>query len=72
MMQSNCQVCGNPMYSQSYCGTETDGSLNPEFCSNCYKGGQFYSRHLNAFTSNTEATPWGLFPGTGMGRGLGF
>lgn len=43
MMQKNCQVCGNPMYSLSYLGTEADGSLSSDFCSSCYRGGQFYA-----------------------------
>ena len=51
MLHSNCQVCGNSMFSISYCGRDTDGAINPDYCSNCYKYGQFYSKdgdsHLN-------------------------
>ena len=51
MLRSNCRVCGNPMYSQNSFGTELDGSLNPDYCSNCYKAGQFFSRYWDAWTN---------------------
>lgn len=43
-MYNNCQVCGNPIFSATDYGTDADGRLNTDFCSNCYKGGNFYSR----------------------------
>ena len=73
MLHSNCQVCGNPMYSQTYCGTDANGTLNPDYCSNCYKSGQFYARDWNGSLSG-PAMPWAMFAvgrTTGPGRGFG-
>ena len=76
MAQSNCQACGNPMYSQDYYGTDENGSLNSAFCSNCYKSGKFYSSSLNAYTSDDVFTPDSgysseLYPSSFLGRGFG-
>ena len=71
MMQSHCQVCGNPMFSQSYCGTDADGSLNTDYCSNCYKGGQFYTRDWDGNLSG-PAMPWAMLYSTQNGPGRGF
>ena len=43
-MFKNCQACGNPIFSANSFGTETDGRLNTDYCSNCYKGGHFFSK----------------------------
>jgi len=67
MLHSHCQVCGNPMHSQSYFGTEADGALNPDYCSNCYKSGQFYNRQ-GAY--GAMPLSWPMFTGgsAGMSR----
>ena len=62
MLQKNCQVCGNPMYSRHYLGTEADGALNVDFCSSCYKGGQFYNRQPGA-QMVSAAMPWAIMRG---------
>ena len=68
MLNLNCQVCGNPMYSQSYCGTKSDGSTTNEYCSNCYKGGQFYSQHHMDGGLVGAASSWPfLYTGRGVG-----
>ena len=37
-----CQMCGMPMYhNEEYQGSEKDGSKNKEYCSYCYKDGEF-------------------------------
>ena len=59
MTQSNCQVCGNPMYSQNYYGTEEGGELNSAFCSSCYKEGKFYSSQ-GSNESFVGMYPWPL------------
>ena len=68
MLQQTCQVCGNSMYSLNYCGTELDGSLSSEYCSGCYRGGQFYSsKHHN--NVNGVAMSWAVLDsGPVMGR----
>ena len=78
MPQSPCQVCGNPMYSQNYYGTEEDGSLNSAFCSNCYKGGKFHSSQSSQsdlYNSNETFVDTngfiGMYPNS-LGRGNGF
>jgi hypothetical protein len=42
-MYNNCQVCGNSIFSANDYGTESNGQRNRDFCSNCYKGGHFYT-----------------------------
>lgn len=72
MLHANCQVCGGSMYSPGYFGTDLDGSLNPEYCSGCYRGGQFYSRDWNGSLSG-QSMPWAMmFSGENLtGRGYG-
>lgn len=42
MEQTFCQSCGMPLTPESeLCGTNADGSKNPEYCIYCYKGGAF-------------------------------
>ncbi len=42
MKKEVCQSCGIPMNEyDNMCGTNEDGSLNQEFCKNCYTNGQF-------------------------------
>jgi len=36
-----CQSCGMPMEDSSVHGTDSDGSLNSDYCIYCYKGGSF-------------------------------
>lgn len=38
--QNLCQSCGMPL-SEEYFSTNADGSLNPDYCSYCYKDGAF-------------------------------
>lgn len=69
MLHSNCQVCGNPMYSQSYFGTEAGGQLNPDFCSNCYKSGQFHASQ-DGYSKMYSTAPWTVLNGGGKGVGM--
>jgi hypothetical protein len=43
MEQQLCQSCAMPMTSQEHFGTEKNGSLSNDYCSYCYKDGQFSS-----------------------------
>ena len=36
-----CQSCGMPLTPGVELGTEADGAVNPDYCSYCYKDGQF-------------------------------
>ena len=75
LSQSVCQVCGNPMYYPSYHGTDENGSLNSAFCSNCYKGGKFYSSSLNTYTSEdvfTADAGYSEVYTSFLGKGFGF
>ena len=36
-----CQSCGMPLTRNEDCGTNTDGSINFDYCQYCYKDGQF-------------------------------
>ena len=58
------------MYSQSYYGTESDGMLSSEYCSSCYKGGQFYNRGFGMQGMNGGALPWAMFYGGPGARGM--
>ena len=40
MKQQFCQSCGMPLTDTNK-GTNSDGSLNNEYCSYCYQKGQF-------------------------------
>ncbi len=41
-MNKFCQSCGMPMNKDpGNGGTNADGSVNTEYCSYCYKGGEF-------------------------------
>jgi len=42
MDQTFCQSCGMPM-APEYNSTNKDGSVNNEYCSYCYKDGEFTS-----------------------------
>ena len=35
-----CNSCGRPIVKEDY-GTNEDGSLNPEFCKDCYQDGKY-------------------------------
>jgi hypothetical protein len=35
-----CNSCGRPIVKEDY-GTNADGSLNPEFCKDCYQNGAY-------------------------------
>jgi hypothetical protein len=40
-MYEYCQVCGSPMINDASHGTDANGQYNRDFCSNCYRNGQF-------------------------------
>lgn len=41
-MSAKCQSCGMPLSKdENGGGTNLDGTLSEEFCSNCYKNGMF-------------------------------
>lgn len=47
-----CQSCGSRMFSQIDMGREKDGSLNTEYCYDCYKNGQLIdgdNKHEHSF-----------------------
>ena len=64
MSNENCNVCGSPMYSQAYMGTDSAG----DYCAKCYRNGQAYSRYfeLNLFG---QPAPWQTHYGSFGGRG---
>lgn len=35
-----CNSCGRPIVKEDY-GTNEDGSLNPEFCKDCFQNGKY-------------------------------
>ena len=35
-----CNSCGRPIVKEDY-GTNEDGSLNPEFCKDCFQDGKY-------------------------------
>lgn len=39
-----CQSCGMPMASDDVCGTDSDGSLNFDYCKYCYNDGEFVDK----------------------------
>lgn len=39
-----CQSCGMPMASDDACGTDSDGSLNFDYCKYCYNDGEFIDK----------------------------
>ena len=40
-MYKNCQSCGGAVFKPTDYGTELNGDLNADFCSNCYRDGRF-------------------------------
>lgn len=57
-MYRNCQVCGNPLFSMNDYGTDMDGRLNRDYCSNCYKTGHFYNRDWDADSDDPMPAPY--------------
>ena len=41
MEQKICQSCGMPMVTAEEFGTDSDGSVNTDYCTYCFKDGQF-------------------------------
>ena len=41
MEQSICQSCGMPLTNPEQLGTNSDGSINQDYCIYCYKDGKF-------------------------------
>lgn len=49
MAAEYCQSCGMPMNTEeAQYGTEADGSLSADYCSYCYKDGQFTQPDITA------------------------
>jgi hypothetical protein len=72
-MYRNCQSCGNAIFSVNDYGTESDGRLNRDYCSNCYKGGQFYSRDWKVGDANPAPMSFtGWYNGYSGFAGMGF
>lgn len=44
MEQRVCERCGMPMVTSEEFGTNKDGSLNQDYCTYCYKDGDFTSQ----------------------------
>ena len=44
MEQKICQSCAMPIESDDQLGTEKDGSLNQDYCTYCYKDGEFIDK----------------------------
>lgn len=65
-MYTNCQVCGNPIFSPYEYGTEPDGSFNQDFCSNCYKEGHIFTRDYDSYLDGPPTPPWDM-PYVGRG-----
>ena len=40
-MIKNCQVCGGPLFGWRSMGMNRDGSINVDYCSACYRFGDF-------------------------------
>lgn len=72
-MYRNCQVCGNPIFSAVAFGTDSDGRLNRDYCSNCYRGGHFYSkdRPVDDFGVNPLVGIFAAHTGSGAGGNFG-
>ena len=44
-MENNiCQSCGMPITSNDLLGTNTDGSINDDYCKYCYENGEFIDK----------------------------
>ena len=44
-MENNiCQSCGMPITSNELLGTNTDGSINVDYCKYCYENGEFIDK----------------------------
>lgn len=44
----NCQSCGMPIKKDEVKGTEKDGSKSTQYCSFCYKNGEFVEPNISA------------------------
>ena len=42
-----CQSCGMPMKNMTDFGTDRDGSINTEYCHNCYEEGEFTDQGIS-------------------------
>ena len=64
-MSKICQSCAMPMEDESVYGTNSDGSLNSDYCIYCYKNGEFlqhatmeeYIEMMVPFASQANMTP---------------
>ena len=43
-MNKICQSCGMPIESNDVLGTNTDGSINNDYCKYCYQNGEFIDK----------------------------
>ena len=44
MKSKICQSCGMPITSNDLLGTNTDGSINEDYCKYCYENGEFIDK----------------------------
>lgn len=44
MKNKICQSCGMPITSNDLLGTNTDGSINEDYCKYCYENGEFIDK----------------------------
>lgn len=44
MKNKICQSCGMPIISEDQLGTNSDGSINEDYCKYCYKNGEFIDK----------------------------
>jgi len=42
-----CQSCGMPMKNMTDFGTDSDGSINTEYCHYCYEEGEFTDKGIS-------------------------
>jgi hypothetical protein len=70
-MYDNCQACGNAIISALDYGTEPDGRRNRDFCTNCYKSGNFYSHDWRGYEDGPMPVMTPMFGGLFTGRMAG-
>ena len=75
-MTHHCQICAMPMFSRREMGTNTDGTTNPDYCCNCYRGGHFTDEQRAYNGLNTFGAPfsspffWGGAGGSSFSGGF--
>lgn len=71
-----CQNCGAQILSEKHFGTNYDNSVNRDFCSDCYRDGNFTSslgdfNDFNFYASAVAFGQMGTDYETGMGLPIG-